>query len=271
MMTRPVLALMLAAAVLSGCDTYHYVAGTWQEDSRKPVQALKHYEAFLADRPRDPRACEVRLRAAALYRGFGRCAEARAHWEAAARDFHHMDACTDRAKLGLLTCPDYFPLDLGRTWVYVDSASGGQAMRLDWEVRRATGSVRGAVTTALYAGNRRIREATETYSKENWALWRTDAKPPEPLLRYPFAEGQTWSGLRGKTGVDWLVVSASAAVKTKAGSFTGCLKVRERDRRYPKTWRYDYYCPDVGRVKITVGGPGFENPNTELLRFDKMN
>lgn len=271
MRTSGAWAAFVLALSLSACDTYHYVAGTWQEDSRRPVAALKHYEVFLADRPKDPRACEVRLRAAALYRGFGRCPEARAHWETAARDFPRMTACTDRAKLALLTCPDYFPLDLGRTWVYVDSASGGKAMRLDWEVRRATGSVRGAVTTALYAGNRRIRDASESYAKENWAAWRTDVKPPEPFLRYPFAEGQAWSAKRGETGVDWLIVSASAEVRTKAGSFKDCLKVRERDRRFPKTWRYDYYCPDVGRVKITVGGPGFENPNTELLRFDKMN
>ena len=46
--------------------------------------------------------------------------------------------------------------------------------------------------------------------------------------------------------------------------------VRELDRRYPKTWRYDYYCPDVGRAKTTIGGRGYENPNTELLRYGKM-
>jgi hypothetical protein len=261
----------LAAAALTGCDTYHYVAGTWQDDARKPVQALKHYEAFLADRPKDPRACEVRLRAAAIYRGFGRCAEARADLEAASRDFPGMTECTSRAKLGLLTCPDYFPLDLGRTWVYADSASGGKAARIDWEVRRATASFSGSLQTSLYAGNRRIREATESYVKENWAVWRTDVKPPEPFLRYPFNEGQAWKAKRGKTDVEWLVISADAAVKTAAGAFAHCLKVRERDMRYPKTWRYDYYCPEVGRVKITVGGPGFENPNMELLRFDKMN
>jgi hypothetical protein len=262
---------LLLAFAASGCDTYHYVAGTWQEDARKPVQALKHYEAFLSDRPRDPRGCEVRLRAAAIYRGFGRCTEARAHLEAAARDFPGMTACTDRAKLGLLTCPDYFPLDLGRTWVYVDSASAGKAMRLDWEVRRGTASVSVAIQTALYAGNRRIREAHESYVKQEWAIWRTDVAPPEPFLRYPFNAGQTWKAKRGKTDVEWSVVSATEKVKVAAGEFHDCLKVREHDLRYAKTWRYDYYCPEVGRVKITVGGPGFENPNTELLRFDKMN
>jgi hypothetical protein len=33
-------------------------------------------------------------------------------------------------------------------------------------------------------------------------------------------------------------------------------------------WRFDYYAPGVGRVKTTLGGPGYENPNAELSRYD---
>jgi hypothetical protein len=262
--------LLLLACALAGCDTYHFIAGTWAEDARKPLAALKHYEIFLADRPKDPRACEVRLRAAELYRGFGRCGEARTHWETAVRDFPRSEECVERAKKSLLTCPDYFPLDLGRTWVYVDSESRGKAMRLDWEVRRSSGSSSGAIETVLFAGNRRNREAYETYAKRDWAIWRTDAKPPEPFLRYPFRQDQTWSDKRGGSAVDWLIVSTTATVKVAAGEFKDCLKVRELDRRYPKTWRFDYYCPDVGRAKTTIGGRGYENPNTELSRYGKM-
>jgi hypothetical protein len=267
---RPLLVFAALAAGLTGCDTYHFVAGTWAEDARKPVQALKHYEKFLADRPKDPRSCEVRLRAAEIYRGFGRCGEARMHWETAVRDFPRSGACAERAKVSLLSCPDYFPLDLGRTWVYVDSESRGKAMRLEWEVRHSTGSSSGAILTALFAGNRRNREAVESYEKQDWAIWRTDAKPPEPFLRYPFGQDQKWSGKRGTSTVDWLVVSTTATVKVAAGEFRDCLKVRELDRRYPKNWRFDYYCPDVGRAKTTIGGRGYENPNTELLRYGKM-
>lgn len=269
-MRRRAAVLLLFAAGLAGCDTYHYVAGTLSEDARKPIQALKHYQIFLADRPMDPRACEVRLRAAELYRGFGRCGEARMNWEAAVRDFPRSGACEERARASLLSCPDYFPLDQGRTWVYVDSESRGEAMRLEWNVRRSTGSSRGAIETVLFAGNRRNRDAYETYEKSDWAIWRTDAKPPEPFLRYPFGQDQAWSMKRGGSSVEWLVVSATATVKVAAGRFTDCLKVRELDRRYPKNWRFDYYCPDVGRVKTTIGGRGYENPNTELLRYGKM-
>jgi hypothetical protein len=267
--SAPLLAVL--ALAVAGCDTYHFLAGTWKEDARKPVEALKHYETFLADRPNDPRACEVRLRAAEIYRGFGRCDEARRHWETAVRDFPRMAACADRAKASLLTCPDYFPLDKGRAWVYVDSESRGKAMRLEWDVRRSSGPSGAAIQTVLFAGSTRNRDAFESYEKRDWAIWRTDADPPEPFLRYPFGQGQSWSGKRGDSEVDWLVVSTKAKVKVAAGKFRDCLKVRERDRRFLDTWRFDYYCPDVGRVKTTIGGKGYENPNTELLRFDKMN
>jgi len=269
MISRP-LAVLLAAALLSGCDTYHYLAGTMKEDARKPVQAIKHYEKFLASRPKDPRACEVRLRAAELYRTvFDRCEEARVHFEAAARDFPGQPACLELAKTGLLRCPDYFPTDPGRTWVYVDSASGGKAMRLEWESRTSSGTV-SSITSALYAGDRRIQEKTEYYQKADWAVWRVDKEGREAILRYPYNEAMAWTAKRGKTTVEYLVVSASTTVKAASGSFMGCLKIRETDSAFKGSWRYDYYCPGVGRVKTTIGGPGFENPNTELLRFGRI-
>lgn len=262
--------MTFGALASAGCDTYHFVAGTWQEDHRHPVQALAHYQKYLAGGPKEPRACAVRLRAALIQRDFGRCAEARANLEAAARDFPQDRACSELAKKRLLSCPDYFPLDEGRTWVYVDSESQGKAMRLDWELRVSSDTGGGKVSAVLYAGDKRNRASTEAYEKRDWAVWRSDVKPAEPFLHYPFAQDQAWSGLRGKTRIDWLVMSATETVKSAAGTFTDCLKVRERDSRYPQTWRFDYYCPDVGRVKTTLGGKGYENPNTELLRFGKM-
>jgi len=259
---------LAVAVLLSGCDTYRYLSGTIQEDARRPVQAVKQYEKFLASRPKDPRACEVRLRAAELYRGvFGRCEEARRHYEAAARDFPHMTACLERAKTGLLRCPDYFPTDEGRTWIYVDSASGGRAMRLEWEARTSSGPA-GSIQSALYAGDKRIQTKIETYLKSDWAVWRVDKDGREAILRYPYSEAMTWSASRGRSKVEYLVVSASTTVVAKAGAFSGCLKIRERDSAFKSSWRYDYYCPGIGRVKTTIGGPGFENPNTELLRYN---
>lgn len=257
-----------AALLLAGCDTYHYLAGTVHEDARRPARAIEHYEAFLARRPRDPRACEIRLRAAELYRTvFGRCAEARTHYEAAARDFASAPLCVERGKLGLLSCPDYFPLDAGRSWVYVDSATKGRAMRQDWEVLESSGAS-AVIARTLYAGSRAVRSDRERYVKRDWAVWRVDGKKAETLLPYPYELGRRWSVRRDLHRLDYEIVSIDELVRTEAGDFGGALKVREVDSRFPRAWRYDYYAPGVGRVKTTQGGPGYENPNAELLRHD---
>lgn len=261
------LTALAAALLLCGCDTYHYLAGTMHEDARRPSRALPHYEAFLKSRPRDARSCEIRLRAAGLYRAFGRCGEARIHYEAAARDFASVPACAERGKAGLLECPDFFPLDKGRTWVFVDSASKGRAARQEYEVTASSGPG-GTVTESLYAGSRRIRSSQARYEKRDWAVWRVEGGEAEPLLRYPYSPGQAWTARRGKTKLLYEVAAVDQSVLTAAGEFRGVLKVRETDSRFPKTWRFDYYAPGVGRVKTSIAGQGYENPNMELSRYD---
>ena len=59
----------------------------------------------------------------------------------------------------------------------------------------------------------------------------------------------------------------AAEAETAAGKFTGCLKVREETQGFD-SWRFDYYCPGVGRALTTVAGTDFENPNTELLSYE---
>lgn len=259
--------LFAAVLLLAGCDTYHYLAGTIHEDARRPQKALPHYEAFIKKNPKDLRSCEIRLRAAALYRRFERCAEARVHYEAVARDFAAVPECHERGQLGLLSCPDYFPLDAGRSWVYVDSASKGRAMRQEFEVRRSSGAG-GTLQGVLFAGDRRIRTYEERYEKRDWAVWRVEGKQAAPLLRYPYVVGQSWTALRDKARLSYLVEASGLEVATAAGTFKDVLKVRETDSRFPRTWRYDYYAPGVGRVKTTIGGKGYENPNAELSRYD---
>ncbi len=142
-------------------------------------------------------------------------------------------------------------------------------MRLEWETRPSSGSL-GIVATALYAGNKRVSQKMEQYEKADWAVWRISALSRSPILRYPYEVGQHWTVGKGKSEVEFLIVGSSLAVTSRAGQFSGCIKVREKDARFATSWKYDYYCPGVGRVKTTVGGPGFEKENTELMTFGKI-
>lgn len=264
------LLLTIAAAALSGCDAYYYHRGRFCEDTKRHLRAVAAYESFIARDSEDPRTAEVHVRLADLYAAqFNRCLEARRLYEASLRRFPNAEPWAARAKAGLMACPDYFPLEAGRIWIYGDTASKGKNMRLDWQVQLSSG-VRSEVLTRLYAGKKQIRRGTETYEKKNWAVWQKIGADEAPILRYPFHPGARWSARRAEGVISYLVESDDAKVAVGAGVFENCLKVRATNKSFPNSWKYDYYAPGIGRVKTTVGGPGGENPNTELMKFDKM-
>ena len=258
--------LALACAGLTGCDTYHFQAGLLEEQLGWMPQALAHYEAFVARAPSDPRAGELHVRAGRLYAQMGRCEEARHHFEAAARGFPRDEPWADRARDGIMACPDYFPLDPGRRWTYGDSVSRGRAMKLEWSV--VASSAAGAeMRTALYAGEKKLREERPSFEVSGWTIWQRDSDGRYAVLEFPYTKGRSWTAWRGKRKLRYTIESVDATARTAAGVFEGCLKVRETDPEYVEAWKYDYYCPSVGRALTTVAGPGFENPNTELLSY----
>jgi hypothetical protein len=260
--------LALLACALAGCADYHYHAGRFQEGRRQGPEALKHYEAFIARRPADPRGAEMHVRAGWLYAEMDRCLEARRHFEAAAREFPKLEPWSARAKAGVMSCPDYFPLAAGRVWTYGDSASGGKAMRLEWQVSASSGAG-ASMTQTLYAGAKKLRAQEISYEWADWTLWQREKGGRVAVLPYPYAAGSRWTAKRDGKTLQYLVERDDAKVKTAAGAFENCLKVRETDPGYRDAWKYDYYCPSVGRALTTVAGSDFENPNTELLSFTR--
>lgn len=263
------LVVVLLVAATAACDSVRWKAAEYYVKARRFPEAVRAYEDVAKRSLSRPRACEAMVKAAEIYaRELGRCQEARRHYEAAARGFEELKSCVDTAKAGLLTCPDYFPLDAGRTWVYGDSASKGRNMRQEQSLKTSKDG-KPEIVGALYAGQKKISSDASIYAKEDWAIWEIRGAERTSILRYPFSAGTAWPGLSGGFPVDYLVEKDQVRTETEAGIFEGCLKVRERDRRFPNSWKYTYYAPGVGRVKTTIGGAGFEEPNTELLRWKK--
>jgi hypothetical protein len=267
--------LLLAGACLGAVlalagkahDVYDFYGGRFYDETGRYGMAATALERFLDRRPEDPRACEAHLRLGRLYtRRFGRNLEAKRHFEMAARDPRSLAVCALEAKAELLNCPDFFPLDSGRSWVYGDTASGGRNMRLEVEIHAGAGG-KVAQVSALFAGKRRISVMAKDYVKKDWAVWELAGGKETMLLRYPFVAGTAWNGSTGRQAVACRIEADALQVKTLAGTFSNCIKVRETDPRFPRSWKFDYFAPGVGRVKTTVGAPGVENPNTELLRY----
>lgn len=239
--------------------------GTSQETQGRVAAAIDSYEAFLERWPGHAGVAEASYRAGRLYdRERGDCAKAVALYERGAR---LGGVWGDRSRRALLACPDYFPLPLGAAWTFVDTLSGGENMRLEVKVARSSGGLRGVMTGAFYAGETRFRDFRREVVKENWGVWEEKEAGRAPILRFPFKAGRSWTSVENGKTIRYEIVEDALSVTVKAGTFSGCLKVKARTAGFP-SWVFDYYCPGVGRVKTSVGVPGAENPNTELAAYN---
>jgi hypothetical protein len=269
---RAALLLPALAALLAqlGCADWDFRSAARLEKKGEAARAAAAYEKFIERHPKDRRFAEAATRAGTLYaERFGRCAQAVPLFEKAARTARgdeKPEAWPERARIALLSCPDYFPLSARRSWVYVDSASGGENMRLETLVLRSSASLNADVTGAYFAGENRTQDYRRQCTKEGWTIWETASGSRQPILKYPFRTGHAWDGRQQGKPVRFEIVQEDVSVQGKAGKFSGCLKVKSQVQGYP-SWVYDYYCPGVGRVKTTVGVPGVENPNTELASY----
>ncbi|MDD5657254.1 MAG: tetratricopeptide repeat protein [Elusimicrobia bacterium] len=247
-------------------DAYDFYGGRFFDDTGRYGRSAAALESYLSRHPEGPRACRVRLRLGRVYnRRFGRWSEARRHFEAAARSYDA--ACASAARAEIMNCPDYFPLDAGRQWIYGDTASGGRNMRLEVRAEAGAGG-RAVLRGVLYAGKKRLSSEAREFRKKDWAVWEGLKKGEIVFMRYPFAAGSRWRARREGRLFSYRVEAGGQRVSTLAGSFSDCIKIRETDPRFAgRAWKFDYYAPGVGRVKTTVGAPGVENPNTELVEF----
>jgi len=262
------LPLLLAAA----CGRLDFKQGRHLENTGQPERALKSYERFISRNPGGPLEAEALVRAARIYaRAFGRCDRAVPLFERAARLASASQAGPQQAndwpaaaREEILSCPDYFPIRSGARWVYVDSESGGKNMRLKLDVSGA--GAKAHVQGAYYAGENRFREYSRSCEKKDWTVWEVEGGDRAPILRYPFRAGSAWTARVGDRTINYEIEDASASVRVKAGGFFDCLKVRAHPSGEP-AWVVDYYCPGVGRVKMAIGEPKGEHPNTELSEY----
>ena len=251
----------------SGCSSYDYHVGKFEDGIGNKIAAFNLYNQFLNIAPNSSRAVEVKFRLGNIEsQVFHRCDQAVSDYESVTRNLSPQNPWFQKAVLGILNCPDYFPLESGRTWVYGDSLSRGKNMKDEWKALRGKED-KNAILSSLYAGKNLVRQGKLLFQKKDWAVFRIEGASAVPILKYPFHAGQRWEFSGGKNGKYFEIVSTSSVVKTAAGVFSGCLKVKEAYGKFPRSWKYTYYAPFVGEIKTTIAGPGFESPNTELIRY----
>ena len=128
-----------------------------------------------------------------------------------------------------------YPLQEGNVWSYdVDTGIEkvlGTFRVVEAQGARASVEVNGGVDTLVYETT---PEGIRRADQEAWVLKR------------PLVVGARWPAPGGRQAE---VLSVDARVEVFAGTFEGCVEVRESDARQQVTTTY---CPDVGPVVLTT-------------------
>lgn len=262
--------LLLSVCCLGACGVEHQfnAAGTLEQKGYF-VEAGLRYEALYTKHPRHPLAPAALYRLGRIYQTHLKLySQSTRYFLDLVRVYPQAEPWARRAMQAAMRSPDYFPLTPGSFWIEGDSASGGSNMRAEWTCLPSTGPAR-AIQRRIFAGRQTVATTQRYYALEAFEV-RESASPTlaahTVLMAYPYFEGKTWRTERDGSAIVYTILSRTATVKTKAGAFTNCLKVKEVNTRMPDSYKCTYYAPGVGWVLTTTGSAGRrEHPNTELL------
>jgi hypothetical protein len=261
-------AILLTALCLAGwgCSP-SYKDGVALQEQGRFAQAAEKYKLFALKNPTDPDAPKALQAAADLYSvKLGVCREAKPLLELLVREYPSHKLPEDLFRR-IFVCPDYFPADPGLKWTYGDSQTLGANARQEVAVLDHTS--KGAVLkSAFYAGRTLVSSQKRFYRFEGNDFIEAQGRAATKTLSYPLEEGKTWSSSGPEGKLEFRVEGTNLKVKVKAGEFLGCVKVRRRAAGLP-SWIYEYYAPWTGKVLTSVGGQGFENRVTELIKYEE--
>lgn len=277
-MSRVLIAVLLLG--FAGCGAQSDFNRARRDEARGRYQAAwEGYQRFVADHPDHDRAPEALFRAGwVAQRARGDCHMARVFYDAVIARYPASETWTMAASLGLMNCPDYFPLITGTRWVEGDSDSKGAIARTVIEAEPFDygeplfPSQAGVLRRTIYAGEKRFRETESIYKKDRGRLLVFDAPTDsegKTVLSWPLDVGTRWRSAEDGRVVLSEIVSTGEKVTVAAGVFENCVKVKTSVRSGSGA-RYEYFAPGVGRVLTTLSSRGGEKRNTELLSYEPV-
>ena len=255
---------LLAAAC--GCGP-RFGDGAELEKQGRWLQAAGKYREFALKNPADPAAPKALAAAAELYSvKLGLCPESLPLLERLAREYPSY-RMPEELYRRIFICPDYFPSGPGLKWKYGDSQTLGRNATQTVEV--ADHTPRGALLkSAFYAGDQLVSSQKRAYRFSGLNFVESQGRLDTVLLAYPLEQGKTWTSRAPEGRLEFRVEKTDLKVRVGAGEFAGCVKVRRRAAGLP-SWIYEYYAPWTGKILTSVGGPGYENRVTELLKYEE--
>lgn len=232
------------------------------------TKAIDAYAQFVQAHPKAARVPEALWRQGEIFRReFQVYSEAKEAYQKILSEHPDSQPWAAQARLGLMRCPDYFPMHAGCSWVEGDSDTLGRNMRAEVRVSSAASAAESCLEKTIYAGQTLFSKSEQCYHKENEELKQVPSQTASGtiLLRYPCKAGKTWSGL-GNRPAAYSIEKDNVTVKVKAGTFSGCLQVKEQLPGL-RSWSYTYYAPNVGKILTSVSTSKGEKRVAELLSY----
>ncbi len=230
--------------------------------------AIEAYEAHLSKKSQN--SAEAAFRVAEIYRtvirDYGR---ARLGYDSIAKNYSKTP-WAGKAYTALINCPDYFPLNPEFVRRTGDSQSGGEYMQTEEEMQELSDPKgRFKVKRKIFAGQDLVSSYEKIYEKKDGRLeeFPLGAGAQSVILQYPIEKNRNWETVREGKKIFFRIESDDATVSIKAGKFDHCLKLRIQNSEDEKTWKVEYYAPDVGFILATVETDNGETRVSELISY----
>ncbi|MGA2090468.1 MAG: hypothetical protein ABSH12_03275 [Endomicrobiales bacterium] len=261
---------LVAVCTFCGCGvSYHYKQAQNLERKGYFVEACLKYEDLYNKNPHHALAPVALYRLSMIYQTQLKLySQSTQYYLELVQKYPQSVPWAERAMRGAMRSPDYFPLGAGSFWIEGDSATGGNNMRAEWNCLEVSSTTR-CIKRRVFAGKMVVSTVKRYYVLASFEVRESNnplLNPHTVIMSYPFYEGKTWKSVRDGNPTVYTIVSKTATVKTKAGEFINCLKIKEINTLIPGSQKFNYYAPGIGWVLTTTGSSGSpEHSNTELL------
>lgn len=262
-----------------------FAKARFSENLGRYPTALAQYESYWKLHSRDPRAPESIFRMGEIYRNvLGDFEKARKQYRNVV-EWYPESPWAKKADIAIINCPDYFPFEAGvRTMG--DSLSGGGNARTVEKHEPDSGDPRILqAKREVFAGDDKVSEIEFKYEKKGAELKETNKAgwPETVMLKFPAEKGKEWETVKDGKRMILRIESLNENLEVKAGTFTACLKVSEREAApaspasladkpaggRPAFWKLQYFAPGKGLVLVSQGNEKKETRILELISLGK--
>lgn len=185
-------------------------------------------------------------------------------------EYSHSSEFVEKAKNGLVSSPDYFPLKNNSVWIEGDSATGGSNMKAEWKLTEISTGVF-FMSKKIMSGGKVVAQTKHYFKYDGYSILEMSSQKNKHnwiFLQYPFMPDRRWrvAGKGGRSATLW-IDGVGLKVKVVAGNFEDCIRVAKRFDDMPAAIKYNYYAPYVGWVLTSILSGGREYRNSELLSY----